>query len=410
VIEFEQVRQMILDAVLCGPTLALPLQQSAGCVLAESILATVDLPPFENSAMDGYAVRAADVENPPAELRLVGVSSAGHPADCKVGPSEAAKILTGAVMVTGADTVVRVEDTELVADLTNTAPTVNSPRNQFVRVKVSSAAGANIRKAGEAAKRGTKLVEASTLLNPGHLGLAASAGCTELMVIGRPRVAVLSTGDELLPPGTGELGPGQIFESNGTVLAALAQAMGCNVTVHYCNDDATQLRRLLQELAQTHQVILSSGGVSMGGEYDSMHEAVAGHKVEFHKIAIRPAKPMAFGKINKAVLFGLPGNPVSSVVAFELFVRPAIRKISGLIPAVLPMLSGVAGESLPRLRSEFTSMLSVRKNRAGDWVSTGGFGSHVLGGIAHAQALAVIPPGPEAVAKGAQLNLIPLWG
>jgi molybdopterin molybdotransferase len=404
VIQFDQLQQQVLGVVQTNPPENLVLGDCIGAVLAEPILATVDLPPFDNSAMDGYAVRAADIANLPATLRVVGVSSAGHPADCTVGTAEAARILTGAVMVQGADTVVRVEDTE-------PAENAQTPgaQSEFVIITAAPAPGANIRRAGEAARTGDELVAAGTLLNPGHLGLAASAGRSELMVIERPRVAVLSTGDELLPPGAGQLGPGQIFESNSTVLAALARSMGCEVTTHHCMDDAASLRTLLMELAGSHQLILSSGGVSMGGEYDSMRQAVAGFDVEFLKIAIRPAKPIAFGKIQDSILFGLPGNPVSSVVAFELFVRPAIRQISGLAPALPQMLHGVAGEQLPRLAGEFTYMLSTRQDSQGDWVSTGGFGSHVLGGIAHAQALAVIPPGPEPVAKGSDLHLIPLW-
>ncbi len=413
-IQFDQFQQQVLAVVQTNPPQNLVLGDCVGAVLAEPILATVDLPPFDNSAMDGYAIRAADVMNLPVTLRVVGVSSAGHPADCTVGTAEAARILTGAVMVQGADTVVRVEDTEPAASpqsLDAQSPDTQSPdaQSEFVVITAAPSPGANIRRAGEAARTGDELVAAGTLLNPGHLGLAASAGCSELMVIERPRVAVLSTGDELLPPGAGQLGPGQIFESNSTVLAALARSMGCEVTTHHCMDDAASLRTLLMELAGSHQLILSSGGVSMGGEYDSMRQAVAGFDVEFLKIAIRPAKPMAFGRIEESILFGLPGNPVSSVVAFELFVRPAIRQISGLAPALPPMLHGVAGEQLPRLAGEFTYMLSTRQDSHGGWVSTGGFGSHVLGGIAHAQALAVIPPGPEPVAKGSDLRLIPLW-
>ena len=423
-IQFDQLQQQVLGVVQTNPPQNLGLGDCVGAVLAEPILATVDLPPFDNSAMDGYAVRAADLANLPATLRVVGVSSAGHPADCTVGTAEAARILTGAVMVQGADTVVRVEDTEpaenaQTADaqtpetqtLNTQSPDAQSPdaQSEFVVITAAPAPGANIRRAGEAARTGDELVAAGTLLNPGHLGLAASAGRSELMVIERPRVAVLSTGDELLPPGAGQLGPGQIFESNSTVLAALARSMGCEVTTHHCMDNAASLRTLLMELAGSHQLILSSGGVSMGGEYDSMRQAVAGFDVEFLKIAIRPAKPIAFGRIQDSILFGLPGNPVSSVVAFELFVRPAIRQISGLLPALPPMIHGVAGEQLPRLAGEFTYMLSTRQDSQGDWVSTGGFGSHVLGGIAHAQALAVIPPGPEPVAKGSDLHLIPLW-
>ena len=433
-IQFDQLQQQVLAVVRANPPKNLVLRDCVGAVLAEPILATVDLPPFDNSAMDGYAVRAADVTNLPVTLRVVGVSSAGHPADCTVGAAEAARILTGAVMVQGADTVVRVEDTQPAASphspdtqsldtqspdtqsLDTHSPDTHSPEMQiseapseFVVITAAPAPGANIRRAGEAARTGDELVAAGTVLNPGHLGLAASAGCRELMVIERPRVAVLSTGDELLPPGAGQLEPGQIFESNSTVLAALARSMGCEVTTHHCMDDAASLRTLLMKLAVSHQLILSSGGVSMGGEYDSMRQAVAGFDVEFLKIAIRPAKPMAFGRIEESILFGLPGNPVSSVVAFELFVRPAIRQISGLAPALPPLIHGVAGEQLPRLAGEFTYMLSTRQDPQGDWVSTGGFGSHVLGGIAHAQALAVIPPGPEPVAKGSDLHLIPLW-
>ena len=403
-IQFDQLQQQVLAVVQANPPQNLVLGDCVGAVLAEPILATVDLPPFDNSAMDGYAVRAADIANLPATLRVVGVSSAGHPADCTVGTAEAARILTGAVMVQGADTVVRVEDTQPAA-----SPQSLDTQSEFVVITAAPSPGANIRRAGEAARTGDELVAAGTLLKPGHLGLAASAGCSELMVIERPRVAVLSTGDELLPPGAGQLGPGQIFESNSTVLAALARSMGCEVTTHHCMDDAASLCTLLMELAGSHQLILSSGGVSMGGEYDSMRQAVAGFDVEFLKIAIRPAKPIAFGRIQDSILFGLPGNPVSSVVAFELFVRPAIRQISGLAPALPPMLHGVAGDQLPRLAGEFTYMLSTRQDSHGDWVSTGGFGSHVLGGIAHAQALAVIPPGPEPVAKGSDLHLIPLW-
>ena len=418
-IQFDQLQQQVLALVQTNPPQNLVLGDCVGAVLAQPILATVDLPPFDNSAMDGYAVRAADIADLPVTLRVVGVSSAGHPADCTVGTAEAARILTGAVMVQGADTVVRVEDTQPAENAqtpgaqTPETPTpeiqISEAQSEFVIINAAPASGANIRRAGEAARTGDELVAAGTVLNPGHLGLAASAGRSELMVIERPRVAVLSTGDELLPPGAGQLGPGQIFESNSTVLAALARSMSCEVTTHHCMDDAASLRTLLMELADSHQLILSSGGVSMGGEYDSMRQAVAGFDVEFLKIAIRPAKPMAFGRIEESILFGLPGNPVSSVVAFELFVRPAIRQISGLAPALPPMIHGVAGEQLPRLAGEFTYMLSTRQDSQGAWVSTGGFGSHVLGGIAHAQALAVIPPGPEPVAKGSDLHLIPLW-
>jgi len=405
-IQFDQVRLRVLSMVQTNSAHLLAREKCVGAVLAQPIFATVDLPPFENSAMDGFAVRAADMNQLPVELRVVGVSSAGHPADCVVGQGEAARILTGAVMVPGADTVVRVEDTETLALQRGSS---GGQPGMYVRISAAPAPGANIRRAGEAAQQGDELVAAQTVLNPGHLGLAASVGCTDLTVIERPRVAVLSTGDELLPPTALKLGPGQIFESNSTVLAALVRSIGCDVSTHHCADDAGKLRQLLEELALTHQIILSTGGVSMGGEYDSMRQAVAGHDVEFLKIAIRPAKPMALGKIGQAVLFGLPGNPVSSVVAFELFVRPAIRQVSGLTPSVPQMQTGSAGEQLPRLAGEFTYMLSVRRTPHGQWVSTGGLGSHVLGAIAHAEALAVIPPGPDPVEKGSQLNLIPLW-
>jgi len=343
-------------------------------------------------------VRSADLHTLPVQLDVVAVSSAGHPSPRSIGAGQAARILTGAATVQGADCVVRVEDTDGGA--------------QVVEIRRGSAAGANIRRAGEGARPGDVLISADTVLNPAHLGIAAGTGLATLRCVTAPRVAVVATGDELAGPEV-QLQPGQIHESNGVVISRLAARMGCAVTTTRAGDDVDSLRRTLLDLATIHDVVITTGGVSMGGEYDAMRAAVTGWPVEFWKVAIAPAKPFAFGHLGSgadgAALFGLPGNPVAAVVAFELFVRPAVRKLQGVTPHVTPTRSGIAGASLPDRGDERICFLRVRRDERGHWVSTGPGGTHLLGGIAEAQALAVIRPGQPTIGPGDEVELLPRW-
>ncbi len=391
----DQARARILDLVGTGAVKTVALVEAVGSVLARPVATVTDQPPFDNSAMDGYAVRSIDVTEPPVELRVVAVSAAGHPATRSIGPGEAARILTGALAVEGADAVVRIEDTD--------------GGRELVQIRVAVAEGTNLRQAGEGARAGDVVLDPGTLLNAGHLGVAASAGVDHLDVIGAPRVAVVATGDELVPGAEKPLSPGQIRESNSIVVSQLLARLGVQVSVHRCGDHADELRSLLDTLAADHDVVVTSGGVSMGGEYDSVRAVLSGDPVTVCQLDIRPAKPLAFGRLGDALFVGLPGNPVSTVVAFELFVRPAIRKLRGITPHVPPTVQGVAGEQLSRRSDPLTHYLRVRRDDQGRWRSTGAGGSHLLGGIADAEALAVLDPSVTQVPVGGTLTLVPLW-
>jgi molybdopterin molybdotransferase len=382
----------VLD--LLGPrrTERVGLDDALDHVLAADVCTEVDQPPFDNSAMDGYAVRSQDLSSLPAELEVIGVSAAGHPSTETVGPGQAVRILTGAVAVAGADCVVPVEHTDA--------------GGERVRVHRAVPAGANLRRAGEGARRGDVVLTAGTRLHPGHLGLAASAGLVELEVVRPARVAVVTTGDELVAPGL-PLAAGQIHESNAVVAAGLVRRSGATVTVHHSSDDAVELRHMLDDLASTRDLVLTTGGVSMGAEYDSVRVALADADVRVVKLSIRPAKPLAFGRIGDALFVGLPGNPVSVVVAFELFVRPALRALAGIEPPVPPTVTGPAGEHVDHPGGPATHFVRVRRTDGG-WVSTGGGGSHLIAGIAAADALAVLEPG-ASVPPGGPLTLMPLW-
>jgi molybdopterin molybdotransferase len=395
VLTADEARRRVLGSVAVLPTVQVPLVDAVGSVLRADVRTRVDQPPFDHSAMDGYAMRAADLANAPVTLPVVTVSSAGHPAPRGIQPGEAARILTGAVMVPGADCVVRIEDTDGGDDV--------------VEVRAVASAGANVRRAAEGAASGDVVIPAGVVVHPGHLGVAAAAGVDELEVTAMPRVAVVSTGDELVPVATKELAPGQLFESNGIVIAELARAAGCDVTVRHCGDDTAVLESTVRELGAHHDLVITTGGVSMGGEYDTVRAALLGSGVEFWKLAIRPAKPFAFGRVGDAVFFGLPGNPVSAVVSFELFVRPAIRALRGISPATPPTVVGVAGEALSRPDDDQTYFVRVRRGDDGRWRSTGRLGTHLLGGIADAHGLAVLGPDLLSVSTSDELEIVPLW-
>lgn len=391
--DHRDAQRSILDLLGEPRVQRLALDGASGRVLADDVRTQLDQPPFDNSAMDGYAVRSADLVDLPVTLEVVDTSAAGHPATRTVGPGQAARILTGAATVQGADCVVPVEDTDAGLDR--------------VQVQRHHPPAANVRRAGEGARRGEVVLRAGTLLNPAHLGVAASSGVAELDIVAPPRVAIVVTGDELVPVGT-PLGPGQIHESNAVVAAGLVRSCGAAATVHHSPDDAPALRQLLDALATNHDVVLTTGGVSMGAEYDSVRVALDGADVTVVKLDIRPAKPLAFGRLGDALFVGLPGNPVSVVVSFELFVRPALRRLAGIEPAVAPAMTGIAGEAFVHPGGPATHFVRVHRSD-GRYHSTGSGGSHLIAGIAAADALAVLAPG-ERVDPGGALTLVPLWG
>lgn len=358
-----------------------PLGEAAGRVLAEAATAAGDLPPFDSSAMDGFAVRAQDT---PGSLRVVGQSAAGSPFGGEIGPGEAVTISTGAVVPADADAVVPVERTAGEVTVEGVKP------------------GENVRPAGGDIRAGEVVVEAGALLRPAQLGALAAAGVLRLRVGRRPRAVVLPTGSELRPPGA-QLGPGQIYESNSVLLAAQLASAGADVTVlpPVADDEGPTRDALARGLDA--DVLVTSGGVSVGP-----HDLVRGLLAElgatevFWRVAVKPGKPVAFAVRGATLVFGLPGNPVSSLVGFELFVRPALRALQGARNAAPHWLPGRLASALRRndQRDEL-----VRARRSGDLLDPiVGQESHMIARTAAADALVLVPRGKGMLDEGAQVR------
>jgi molybdopterin molybdotransferase len=387
----EDAQAFVLES--CPPlgAVAVDRTMAGGLVLASSVVAGEVVPPFDNTAVDGYAVRSADVAAVPVALRVVGELAAGAAPTVRVGAGEAIRIMTGAPMPEGADAVVMVEDSERIGD-------------DGVRLTRSVPAGASVRRAGDDVRLGDQLFAAGTAITPAVDAVLASVNATHLSVHRRARVAVLSTGDELVDDGS-PLQLGQIRESNKTMLAALLSEVGCEVVdLGVVRDDEAELERVLRAAAAECDAIVSSGGVSMG-DHDVV-KAVLGRVADmtWMQIAIKPAKPFAFGRLDGTPIFGLPGNPVSSLVSFELLARPALRRMMG--HRRLTRVSIVASADEPLDRRPDGKVHFVRVN--GEFGDDGRYhvrpvgaqGSHQLAATALADAMAVVPDGPGVPAGG----------
>ncbi|MEU3856932.1 gephyrin-like molybdotransferase Glp [Streptomyces sp. NPDC028722] len=414
----------ILSTVRPLEPIELQLLDAQGCVLVEDVTVPVSLPPFDNSSMDGYAVRVADIagagEEFPAVLEVVGDVAAGAADPVRVGPGQAARIMTGAPLPPGAETVVPVEWTDgglgegPVSGMRSRSLAPQGAEGQ-VCVYRSAAARAHVRARGSDVKAGDLALEAGTVLGPPQLALLAAIGRGTVRVRPRPRVVVLSTGSELVQPGE-ELGPGQIHDSNSFALTAAARDAGAIAyRVGAVADDAETLRSTIEDQLIRADLLVTTGGVSVGA-YDVVKEALsyaadadeAGSGVEFRRLAMQPGKPQGFGSIgpDHTPLLALPGNPVSSYVSFELFVRPAIRTLSGLKDIHRPRARAelTADEALrsPRGRRQF-----LRGVHAGGKVSpVGGAGSHLIAALARANALIVVPEDVESVEPGTEVEVV----
>ncbi|MCY3893530.1 MAG: molybdopterin molybdotransferase MoeA [Acidimicrobiaceae bacterium] len=407
----ESVREFVLDRCPARAPQSVPVADALGLVTASEIISSEAIPQFANTAMDGFAVRSADVADAPCELRVVETIAAGHAPQVTVGPGEASRIMTGAIIPPGADAVVMVERTSLVAPSSTANPNSTAADGsasgngaaETVRVEVSVPPGNHVRPVGDDLHAGTHVFAAGTELTAGHLGVLCSLGMTEVEVFPRLRVGVLSTGDELVDDGS-PLRPGQIRDSNRRTLLALAQRVDVvPVDLGLAPDDPDEIETAITTGVQTCDVIVTSGGVSMG-DFDYV-KAVLDRvgDMRWMQVAIKPAKPLAFGTVGDVPVFGLPGNPVSSMVSFELFARPGLRSMMGHPDPVRPTVEATAAEALPRRADGKTHFMRVLATPADGGVevrSAGGQGSHMLWAMAKANALAVVPDGDGVRAGG----------
>lgn len=387
------------------PVADVPLAEALGLVTAEDVRSTEDVPPFANTAMDGFAVVAADTvgasEGTPVVLRVVGTVAAGSAGDVRVDPGTAARIMTGAPIPPGADAVVMVERCR------------PSPDGDSVEVLLEVATGNHVRPVGDDVRAGDPVVAAGIALGPGHLGVLAGVGRTTVRVHRRPVVGVMSTGDELTD-GSDPLRPGQIRDANRHTLVALLREAGCEpVDLGIVRDDEAAISEAIRRGVADCDALVTSGGVSMG-DFDYVKVVLDRlGEMDWMQVAIKPAKPLAFGTVDGTPVFGLPGNPVSSMVSFELFARPGLRRMMGHETAGRRVVDAVAIDGFSRQPDGKTHFLRVRTAYGDDGRyhvrSAGGQGSHQLTAMAAADALAVIPDG-DGVPPGGTVETILLDG
>ncbi|EIF00670.1 molybdopterin molybdotransferase MoeA [Saccharomonospora glauca] len=396
-ISVEEHSARVRDVVGTRPVVRRALTDCAGLVLAEDVTAGVPLPPFDNSAMDGYAVRSADVANArkdaPVELPVAADIPAGRTDVPELAPGTAHRIMTGAPVPRGADSVVMVEHTD--------------GGTRSVSISTAVPEGAHVRRAGEDVGRGDVVLRAGTVLGPAQLGLASAVGVDRLPVFAPPRVLVVSTGTELVHPPR-PLRPGQIYESNSVMLEAGLAALGCHVeTVRSVADDVAEFRAVVEPKLAEADLVVTSGGVSAGA-YEVVKDALTDVGVTFGKVAMQPGGPQGCGRWHGVPVVTLPGNPVSVLVSFEVFVRPA------LLAAL-----GHANPERPRARARLTETLpspkGKRQFRRGRYspgedravvAPVGGPGSHLLASLARANCLVVLDEETTEAPKDSTVDVL----
>ncbi|WP_156096799.1 gephyrin-like molybdotransferase Glp [Amycolatopsis jejuensis] len=394
-ISVDAYRETVTELLGRAPVTTVPLADAAGLVLARDVLADVALPPFDNSAMDGYAVRAEDVAEVPVVLPVADDIPAGRVDVEPLKPGTAQRIMTGAPLPPGANAIVMVEDTDR--------------GTTEVRISRAASSGNHIRRTGEDVTKGTIALRAGTVLGHSHLGLAAAVGLAELEVYRPLSVLVVSTGTELVEA-PNPLRHGQIYESNSVMLAAALRGLGCRVDViRSVVDDVEEFRKIIEPRLANADLLLTSGGVSAGA-YEVVKDALTGQGVEFRKIAMQPGGPQGCGRWNGVPVVTLPGNPVSVLVSFEAFLRPALLSAMGHTAIDRRRVRA-------RLTEDMPTPLGRRQYRRGFYTQAegevtgevgprGGPGSHLLAAFTQANCLIVLPEETGDAQRGDEVDVL----
>ncbi len=396
-ISIAEAQRLVLERVQPLEAERVPIERAFGRTLAEPAVSACDLPPFPSSAMDGYAVRAADTATAPLDLAVVGRVAAGSPSPQPLAPGQAMAISTGGVVPDGADAVVPIERV----------------REEGGSVSVSAAVtpGLNVRSRGGDVPAGSVVLEAGVRLGAAQVGALAAAGVAEVRCAKRPRVGIVVTGSELRPPGE-PLSPGEIYESNGLMLAAqLASAGAVPAQLGVVHDDEDDHRRTMERALLGFDMVVTSGGASVG-EHDLVRKVQADLRVEevFWRVAMKPGGPVGFGMRREHPVFNVPGNPVSALVCFELLVRPAVNVMLGLSDP-LPAYSRGALAAPVRRNATRDELVRARRERAGGSAvlrPASGQESHMIVAAAQADALVLVPHGAGELAAGAEVDFLPL--
>jgi molybdopterin molybdotransferase len=412
-ISVEEARERILAFFARLEPERRPLLEALGQVLAEDVVAPFDIPPLDNTAMDGYAVRADDTsgasESSPRELRVVANIAAGYVHDREIGAGESARIMTGAPIPPGADAIVPFEETDEVLRAPGEAPQTTGA----VRVLKAAERGANFRFRGEDVRAGQRVIEAGRVVRPSEVGVLASLGVTEVAVYRRPTVAILSTGDEITAPGE-PLAPGRIYDANGQSIAALVlKSGGVPKLLGIARDTVEDLTEKIRA-GFAADMIVTSAGVSRG-DFDVVKDVLAREgAIDFWTVRMRPGKPLAFGAFHtpsgrQVPHLGLPGNPVSSMVSFELFGRPALFKMLGRDDWERPVVKAVTREEVRNVDGRrFYARCIVSRGEDGRLYAdlTGPQGSGILTSMSAANALTIIPEDQDVARPGDEIDVM----
>jgi molybdopterin molybdotransferase len=393
----DEAQERLLATIAALDVVEVPILEALNGVLARDAFADIDLPPFTNSAMDGYAILAADSTgaspDQPRRLPVAGEIAAGDPGTLPLAAGTAVRIMTGAPLPPGADAVIPVEQTHSAAG--------------WVDLLAEVVAAVNVRPAGEDVRRGQRVLQAGAVLRPGELGLLASIGYGRVPVYRRPTVAILSTGDELVEIGQTP-GPGQIRNSNATMLAAqVVQAGGLPRLLGVARDTSTAVHAAL-DAGRGADLLISSGGVSVG-DYDVVRRVVAERgALDFWRVAMRPGKPVAFGHVDAVPFLGLPGNPVSSFVTFELFARPVLRKMAGHRALFRRPVAALVEDRVPGGHGRRHYVRAYVRWQQDGWhaTTTGAQGSHLLRSTVAANGLIVVSEDSAGIESGSRADVL----